>query len=86
MEVFMELNGLANIYAYISESKDKGELSQVDFELLEIEIFKFKDYLNYHQKNPDVKWHQFLEFIWTEGNDTTLDWTAQGINPDESQE
>lgn len=82
----MELNGLANIHAILSVAYLNGELKKVDFELLEDEIFKFKHYLLAYRDNPTVQWHDFLKFIYTEGNDTTLDWTAQGINPDESQE
>lgn len=79
----MELNGLANIYTELCELVEQGYLPQDKFEILEIQIFNFKAYIHALKDDPYLKWH---EFIAQEGNDTTLDWTAQGINPDESQE
>lgn len=79
----MELNGLSNVYVTLCELVDQGYLPRDKFEILETQIFNFKAYLHALKDNPSLKWH---DFIAMEGDDTVLDWTATGIDPDESQE
>lgn len=79
----MELNGLQNMLEVVSKLYEDGKLNSSEYTILENQIFQMSDYLRAYKKDPTIYWHKFISM---EGLDTTLDWSAIGINPDESQE
>jgi hypothetical protein len=56
----MELNGLANIHAFLSGLKQDGKLSEDDFNVLENQIFIFRNYLHLLQDSPSFPWSTFI--------------------------
>ncbi len=60
----MELNGLGNIHAMLMMMKDKlesgNQFSSIEFDKIESEIFLFRDYLLFINKNGNkIDWAEF---------------------------